>query len=299
MTKNIQPKLRKRHIAVALSGGVDSSMAAFLLKQAGHQVTAIFMNNWEVDSDNPSCTASQDIRDAQAVADYLGIPLQIANFKHQYWDQVFQYCLDEFVAGRTPNPDIWCNKYIKFKALMDYALNLGAEYLATGHYARITGSSNQWELIKGVDCNKDQTYFLHLLNQAQLSKTLFPIGEYHKNQVRAIAKEVGLLTHEKKDSTGICFIGKRKFRAFLKEFLLTQPGHIQTTDGETIGKHEGLMFYTIGQRKGLYIGGQQGRASSPWYVLAKKIASNILIVGQGHDHPDLYTHALTCTQVSA
>jgi tRNA-specific 2-thiouridylase len=287
----------KRQIAVGLSGGVDSAMAALTLKNQGHEVIGVYMQNWAVENDDPFCSAQQDLSDAKAVADHIGIEFHIVNFAKNYWDNVFQYCLDEFAAGRTPNPDVWCNREIKFKALLDYALSLGADYLATGHYVRVQQNHTEFALIASKDQSKDQTYFLYLLNQSQLSKSLFPIGDLQKNNLRALAKQAGLINHAKKDSTGICFIGERKFKAFLSEYLLAQPGNMETPEGKVIGKHDGVMFYTLGQRQGLHIGGRKDANEAPWYVLAKDVKRNVLIVGQGHDHPLLFSSQLTCSQL--
>ena len=284
-------------IAVGLSGGVDSSVAAFILKKARYKIFGLFMQNWEIDKENPFCTAEQDLNDAKAISDHIGIPLYTINFSKEYWNNVFQQCLDEFANGRTPNPDVWCNREIKFKSLLEHAKKLGADYLATGHYADLQKENGYFKLLKAHDENKDQTYFLYLLNQYQLAHSLFPISNYRKSDVRAIAKNAGLLTHSKKDSMGICFIGKRKFKKFLNEFLLTQPGNIETPEGKIIGKHQGIMFYTYGQRKGLYIGGRSDSNERPWYVVDKNIKRNVLIVGQGHDHPLLYTKGLACSNV--
>jgi tRNA-uridine 2-sulfurtransferase len=256
-------------------------------------VSGVYMQNWETDNDDPYCHAQQDLSDARAVCDALNIPFQVVNFSKEYWDRVFQYCLDEFAAGRTPNPDIWCNKEIKFKVLLQHALQLG-DALATGHYAQIQQQDNQWQLLRGADGNKDQSYFLYTLGQDELKRSVFPIGKMLKPQVREIAKIAGLLNHSKKDSTGICFIGERRFKTFLSEFFLAQPGVMQTPEGRVMGKHDGLMFYTIGQRQGLFIGGQKNSAETPWYVVGKDIAQNILLVAQGHDHPLLYTNELIC-----
>lgn len=282
------------NIIVGLSGGVDSAVTAFLLKEQGYNVSGCYMQNWEAEKDDPYCNAEQDLTDAKKICDQLNIPLHLVNFSKEYWDNVFQHCLDEFVAGRTPNPDIWCNQYIKFDVFLKHAIELGADYLATGHYAK--NENNQ--LVKAKDLNKDQTYFLYTLNQERLSRALFPLGDLTKPEVREIAKKIGLTNAEKKDSTGICFIGERKFSDFLKDFVLSKPGLIKTPDGKTIGKHDGLMFYTLGQRKGLNIGGIKNTDESPWYVVAKNIASNELIVGQGHNHSLLFSPTLTCEKLN-
>lgn len=287
----------RHRIAVGLSGGVDSTMAALTLKNQGHEVVGVYMQNWAVENDDPHCSAHQDLTDAKMAADQIGIEFHTVNFANDYWHQVFQHCLDEFAAGRTPNPDVWCNREIKFKTLLDYAMSIGADYLATGHYARIENKNGEFFLLTGIDDNKDQSYFLYLLNQAQLSKSLFPIGHLHKNHLRALAKEAGLANHARKDSTGICFIGERKFKAFLREYLLAQPGNMETPEGKTVGNHDGVMFYTLGQRQGLHIGGRKEATEAPWYVLAKDVKRNVLIVGQGHDHPLLFSSELTCSQL--
>ncbi len=284
-----------KKVVVGLSGGVDSAVSAFLLKEQGYDVTGIFMQNWE--QDDPYCHAEQDLADAYAVCQQLQIPFETINFSREYWNNVFQYCLDEFNAGRTPNPDIWCNKEIKFKVFLQHALALGADYLATGHYAQIQKVGTHYQMHKGIDTNKDQTYFLYTLGQHALAHALFPIGHIEKPQVRAIAAKAGLINAKKKDSTGICFIGERKFKDFLSEFLLAQPGPMQTPAGELIGQHDGLMFYTLGQRKGLNIGGRKDAGDTAWYVVAKDIPNNTLIVAQGHDHPLLYSQGLVCEQL--
>lgn len=282
----------RKHIVVGISGGVDSSVSAALLKQAGHEVTGVFMKNWEGDDDE-HCPAAQDLADAEMVCEQLGIPLQLVNFSNEYWERVFSFFLDEYRAGRTPNPDILCNKEIKFKAFLDYAKQLGADCIATGHYARRSESNTHTQLLKGLDHNKDQSYFLHALNSEALAQTVFPVGDLEKTRVRAIATELGLKTHNKKDSTGICFIGERKFKTFLNEYLPAQPGDIVTETGLTIGRHDGLMFYTIGQRQGLQIGGLKGQSELPWYVAEKDLARNRLIVVQGENHPALFKPSLT------
>lgn len=274
-----------------MSGGVDSSVSALLLKQQGYEVEGLFMKNWEEDDTETYCSASQDIADAQKVCDTLGIHLHKVNFAAEYWDRVFEHFLSEYQAGRTPNPDILCNKEIKFKAFLDYALSLGADHIATGHYARL---SDHTELLTGADKNKDQSYFLYALSQAQLRPALFPIGDLEKSEVRRIAQQAGLATYAKKDSTGICFIGERRFKDFLQQYLPAQPGTIETEDGKIIGTHQGLMYYTIGQRKGIGLGGMKGSDEKAWFVLKKDMIQNTLIVGQGHDHPGLYQQTLSC-----
>ena len=278
---------------VGLSGGVDSAVTALLLKEQGYDVSGCYMQNWVAEKDDPYCSAEQDLTDAKKVCDHLQIPFHLVNFSKEYWDTVFQYCLDEFVAGRTPNPDIWCNQFIKFDVFLKHALSLGADFLATGHYVR----KNNNQLLKATDLNKDQSYFLYTLNQEKLSHALFPLGELTKPVVREIARKSGLLNANKKDSTGICFIGERKFKTFLQDFILGKPGIIKTPEGKTIGKHDGLMFYTLGQRKGLNIGGIKNTAEAAWYVVDKDIANNILIVSQGHDHPLLFSSELYCEKL--
>lgn len=282
---------------VGLSGGVDSSVTALLLKEQGHQVEAAFMKNWEEEEVNGFCPASIDFADAQAVCDKLQIELHSINFSQEYWAQVFRYFLDEYRAGRTPNPDILCNKEIKFKVFLQYAKQRGAELLATGHYAQVRQQAGHYQLLKGLDPQKDQSYFLHALNQEQLSHSLFPVGHLTKPEVRALAKKAGLPTHTKKDSVGICFIGERKFKAFLNEYLPAQPGPIETDSGEVLGQHDGLMFYTLGQRQGLKIGGQKDKEEAPWYVIAKDLARNTLVVAQGQQHPKLYTKTLFVKEI--
>lgn len=281
-----------------MSGGVDSSVTALLLLEQGYQITGLFMKNWDEDDGTKDCTAIADFADAQQVCDTLGIELKTVNFATEYWDEVFEVCLAEFKAGRTPNPDILCNKRIKFKAFLDYAIeNLGADFIATGHYARIIKQKSGYFLLKGLDQNKEQSYFLYTLKQKALSKTLFPIGHLHKTEIRERAKKAGFDNYKKKDSTGICFIGERKFSQFLQRFLPTQPGEIQTTDGRTIAKHQGLMYYTLGQRQGLGIGGVKNTPDEPWYVLDKDLDNNILMVGQGHDHPLILHNTLEASQL--
>ncbi|WP_088328789.1 tRNA 2-thiouridine(34) synthase MnmA [Lacimicrobium sp. SS2-24] len=285
-------------VIVGMSGGVDSSVSAYLLKEQGYQVEGLFMKNWEEDDNDEYCAAAEDLKDAQAVADKLGIPLRSINFAAEYWDQVFEYFLAEYRAGRTPNPDIMCNKEIKFKAFLDFATeDLGADYIATGHYVRRVKRDGHWQLQRGLDDNKDQSYFLYTLKEHQLAQTLFPVGELEKPRVREIAAEQGLITHDKKDSTGICFIGERKFKDFLSQYLPAQPGIIETAEGEQIGEHEGLMYHTLGQRKGLHIGGLKDHGDEPWYVVDKDVERNVLIVGQGDDHPRLYSTGLIAKQL--
>ena len=280
-----------------MSGGVDSSVSALLLQQQGYQVEGLFMKNWEEDDGTEYCTAMDDLADAQAVCDKLGIKLHKANFAAEYWDNVFEYFLNEYRNGRTPNPDILCNKEIKFKAFLDYAVTLGADYIAMGHYCRHIEKDGRHYLVKGVDNNKDQTYFLHAVGEEQIARTLFPVGELEKPEVRRIAEEHGLVTADKKDSTGICFIGERRFRDFLKQYLPAQPGKIETTEDEVIGKHSGLMYHTIGQRQGLGIGGLKNAGEQPWYVVEKDLERNVLIVGQGNQHPLLFSKALTASSI--
>ncbi len=282
-----------QQIIVGMSGGVDSSVTALLLQQQGLSVSGVFMKNWEDKDPDGTCSAAIDANDAMRVCDKIGIPMDAVNFASEYWDRVFQYFLDEYKSGRTPNPDILCNKEIKFKAFLDYAIQQGADKIATGHYARISEKDGQFKLLKGKDDNKDQSYFLYTLGQAQLSKALFPLGELPKSEVRKIAAEAGFENHAKKDSTGICFIGEREFKTFLNTYLPAQPGEIKTLDDKTIGKHDGLMFHTIGQRKGLKIGGlKEDSSGEPWYVVDKNLARNILLVAQGSDHPALFKQAL-------
>ena len=279
-------------VIVGLSGGVDSSVAALLLREQGYQVEGLFMKNWEEDDGTPYCTARQDCSDAQAVADHLGIRMHTANFAAEYWDRVFEHCLGEYRAGRTPNPDILCNKEIKFRAFLDYARELGAERIATGHYARCARRRGQAALFKGLDRGKDQSYFLYAVGHRELARSLFPVGELNKSEVRERARAAGLRTHDKKDSTGICFIGERRFGDFLRRYLPAQPGEIQTPEGEVLGEHQGLMYHTLGQRQGLGIGGRAQRAEAPWYVAGKVLERNVLIVVQGNEHPALYAERL-------
>ncbi len=299
--------MKKQRIVVGLSGGVDSAVTAHLLKRQGHEVIGIFMKNWEDDDDSEYCSSNIDFVDAAAVADVLGIEIEHVNFAADYKDRVFAEFLREYQAGRTPNPDILCNAEIKFKAFLDHAMRLGAEKIATGHYARVrlNAATGRHELLKGLDASKDQSYFLHRLNQAQLSKTLFPVGELHKTEVRSIADEIALPNAKKKDSTGICFIGERPFREFLNRYISKEPGAIKNAKGQTIGQHIGLSFYTLGQRQGLGIGGLKAKGAqrgggdhAPWFVARKDLESNTLWVVQGHDHPWLQSNRLQALDAS-
>ncbi len=283
----------KRRVVVGMSGGVDSSVTALLLKQQGFEVTGLFMKNWEDDDSDEYCSSRQDLLDAVSVADTIGIPIEAVNFAAEYKERVFAYFLREYQAGRTPNPDILCNSEIKFKAFLDHALQLGADCIATGHYAQVREANGQFQLLKASDTSKDQSYFLHRLNQAQLSHAMFPLGKLLKSEVRAIAEQHGLSNYAKKDSTGICFIGERPFREFLNRYLPTQPGEMRTPDGKIVGQHIGLSFYTIGQRQGLGIGGDKDSTGEPWFVASKDMTHNRLIVVQGHDHPRLLNKRLT------
>ncbi len=294
------PALPLQRIVVGLSGGVDSAVTAWLLKSAGHEVVGIFMKNWDDDDDDEYCSSRQDFLDAASVADVIGIEIEHVNFAAEYKDRVFAEFLREHRAGRTPNPDVLCNAEIKFKAFLDHAVRLGAERIATGHYARVReAEGGRFELLKGLDANKDQSYFLHRLDQGQLARTLFPVGALKKSEVRRIAEEIGLPNAKKKDSTGICFIGERPFREFLNRYLAHTPGPIEDDRGRTIGSHVGLSFYTLGQRKGIGIGGVKergaargGNAHAPWFVARKDLVRNVLQVVQGHDHPWLLANRL-------
>ncbi|PCJ48515.1 MAG: tRNA 2-thiouridine(34) synthase MnmA [Gammaproteobacteria bacterium] len=284
-------------VIIGLSGGVDSAVAAHLLLQQGYQVEGLFMKNWEEDDDTDYCTAAVDLADAEQICEVLGINLRTANFAAEYWDRVFEYFLTEYRAGRTPNPDIICNKEIKFKAFLDYALLLGADFIATGHYAQRVNRGDEALMLRGLDVNKDQTYFLYTLGQKALNHTIFPLGEYEKPRVREIADELGFANSNKKDSTGICFIGERKFADFLERFIAAQPGEILSDQGKVIGNHNGLMFHTLGQRKGLGIGGLQESADDPWYVYGKNLKNNQLLVCQGGDNILLMSDNLRCSQL--
>ena len=305
------PEGEGRRVVVGLSGGVDSSVSAWLLKQRGYEVVGLFMKNWEDDDDDAYCSTRQDLIDATSVADLIGVDIEAVNFAAEYRERVFAEFLREYSAGRTPNPDVLCNAEIKFKAFLDHAIRLGADLIATGHYARIRvtnvaprnaahGSSDARqgdaaqlrELLRGVDPGKDQSYFLHRLSQAQLARAMFPLGHLHKRQVREIAARIGLPNARKKDSTGICFIGERPFREFLLRYLPSRPGPVRTEDGRVVGEHVGLAFYTLGQRKGIGLGGTRGGSGEPWYVARKDLGSNTLYVVQGHDHPWLMSRTL-------
>ena len=299
--------MTKHRVVVGLSGGVDSAVTAYLLKQQGHDVVGIFMKNWEDDDDSEFCSSRQDFLDAASVADVVGIEIEHVNFAAEYKDRVFAEFLREYQSGRTPNPDVLCNAEIKFKAFLDHAMRLGAEKIATGHYARVrqNESTGLFELLKGVDNSKDQSYFLHRLNQTQLSKAMFPVGELCKTEVRRIAEEIGLPNAKKKDSTGICFIGERPFREFLNRYISKEPGWILDDRNRRLGKHVGLSFYTLGQRSGLGIGGVKEKGAArgvgehqPWFVAAKELDTNVLRVVQGHDHPLLLSHRLDADNAS-
>lgn len=279
-------------VIVGLSGGVDSSVSLLLLRQQGYEVEALFMKNWQDDDSGEYCSSAVDLADAQQVCDRLRLPLHQVNFSQEYWQRVFEYFLAEYAAGRTPNPDILCNNEIKFRAFLDYAQALGADKIATGHYAQNVWVDGYWQLQRGLDANKDQSYFLHGLTQAQLAHSLFPVGHLAKPVVRQLAAAAMLPTCAKKDSTGICFIGERRFKDFLQRYLPAKPGLIKGLDGATLGEHHGLMYYTLGQRQGLGVGGQKHASEAPWFVASKDLDNNVLTVVQGHDHPMLFRSSL-------
>lgn len=281
-------------VVVGMSGGVDSSVTAHLLKEQGYNVIGIFMKNWDDTDEDGFCTATEDYEDVIAVANQIGIPYYAVNFEKEYWDKVFTYFLNEYKLGRTPNPDVMCNKEIKFKAFLDHAMRLGADFVATGHYARAVYEDGEHKLLRGVDTNKDQTYFLNQLSQDQIAKAMFPIGHMEKSEVRKIAEEANLATAKKKDSTGICFIGERNFKQFLSQYLPAQPGEMRTLDGKVMGRHDGLMYYTMGQRHGLGIGGD----GEPWFVVGKNLADNVLFVDQGFHNELLYSEGLYASDIS-
>ena len=288
----------KIRVVVGMSGGVDSSVTALLLKEQGYDVVGVFMKNWDDTDENGVCTATEDYKDVAKVANQIGVPYYSVNFEKEYWDRVFEYFLAEYRLGRTPNPDVMCNKEIKFKAFLDYAMQLGADYVATGHYAQIKRDEDGTvHMLRGVDNNKDQTYFLSQLSQEQLAKTMFPLGHMEKSEVREIAKKAKLATAQKKDSTGVCFIGEKNFKEFLGKYLPAQPGKMMTLDGQVKGDHAGLMYYTIGQRQGLGIGGGQGDNSEQWFVVGKELETNTLLVGQGFHHEHLYATSLEASEV--
>lgn len=286
----------KKRVIVGMSGGVDSSVAALLLKEQGYDVMGVFMKNWEEKDEEGLCTATKDYEDVRAVCDHIGIPYYTVNFTREYWDRVFSHFLSEYRRGRTPNPDVLCNKEIKFRAFLDFAVRNGADYMATGHFCGLDKSGGEVKLLRGADDNKDQTYFLHMLTQEQLRPALFPVGGMTKSEVRRIARENGLETAEKKDSTGVCFIGERNFKRFLMQFLPAQPGDMVDPSGAVVGRHDGLMYYTLGQRRGLGIGGRgDGRS---WFVVGKDLQRNRLLVCQGEDDPRLYSNCVFASNVS-
>ena len=290
-------RTRNTRVIVGLSGGVDSAVAALLLKQQGYGVEGLFMDNWEDGEDEAYCTAAQDFQDAHQVCEVLSIPLHKVNFAVEYRERVFRHFLDGYAAGTTPNPDVMCNSEIKFKAFLEHALRLGAAHIATGHYARLAETPTGVKLLKAKDAAKDQSYFLHAVSQAALARSLFPLGESVKTDVRCLARDAGFANHDKKDSTGICFIGERRFTEFLGRYLPAQPGEIQTPEGQVLGRHNGLMYYTLGQRSGIGVGGRRGADESPWYVAEKDLARNVLVAVQGHDHPRLLHAALTASDL--
>ncbi|MEM7540091.1 MAG: tRNA 2-thiouridine(34) synthase MnmA [Pseudomonadota bacterium] len=288
----------KPHVVVAISGGVDSAVACLVLKELGVRCSALFMKNWNEPDDSGQCRWEDDVHDALDVCDKLQIPLNTIDLSEAYWSEVFEDFVAEYRAGRTPNPDVLCNREIKFKAFLDEAKKLGGDLIATGHYARIAQQDDGHQMLKGQDDNKDQTYFLYTLGQAQLAASLFPVGEIEKSKVREIARQAGFENHNKKDSTGICFIGEQNFREFLKNYVAVEAGPVLTEDGRAIGEHDGVAFYTLGQRQGLGIGGVQGAREAPWFVIEKSIADNALVVAQEHEHPRLMSNWLTATQAS-
>ncbi|MFZ3038596.1 MAG: tRNA 2-thiouridine(34) synthase MnmA [Polynucleobacter sp.] len=292
------PASKPSKVVVGMSGGVDSSVAAWMLKQQGYEVIGLFMKNWEDDDSDEYCSARQDWLDVVSVADLIGIDVEAVNFAAEYRERVFAEFLREYAAGRTPNPDVLCNAEIKFKAFLDHAMSLGADAIATGHYARVRHHGGRVQLLKALDASKDQSYFLHRLTQAQLTNVLFPLGEIPKTEVRQIAEQIGLHNARKKDSTGICFIGERPFREFLNRYLPRTPGPIKTPEGKTVGEHMGLAFFTLGQRKGIGLGGSQDGNGDAWYVARKDVANNTLYVAQGHEHPWLLANQLTAIDAS-
>ena len=296
-TMPIHSQSTLERVVVGLSGGVDSAVAALLLQRQGYEIHAAFMKNWEEDDREGYCAAAKDLSDAERVCQVLQIPLERLNFSAEYWDRVFVRFLDELRHGRTPNPDILCNRDIKFETFLEHALTLGAEQIATGHYVRSMRDGGRYRLLKGRDPDKDQSYFLYTLGQQQLASTLFPLGDFTKAEVRRLALEAGLPNHAKQDSTGICFIGERPFRAFLEQYLPPQPGEIRSIEGQLLGTHQGLMYYTLGQRKGLGIGGRRDTSAAPWFVVEKNLEENALILAQGHDHPRLFSRELVATDL--
>ena len=296
--KTSKSPFKPSKVVIGMSGGVDSSVAAWMLKEQGYEVVGLFMKNWEDDDNDEYCSARQDWLDVVSVADSIGIDVEAVNFAAEYRERVFSDFLREYAAGRTPNPDVLCNAEIKFKAFLDHAMSLGADAIATGHYARVRRDGDGVQLLKAVDASKDQSYFLHRLTQSQLEKVLFPLGEIEKTEVRKIAQEIGLHNARKKDSTGICFIGERPFREFLNRYLPRTPGPIKTVEGKTVGEHMGLAFFTLGQRKGIGLGGSQDGTGDAWYVARKDVVNNTLYVAQGHEHPWLLTNALSAMDAS-
>ena len=284
-------------VIVGVSGGVDSSVTALLLKQQDYEVEALFMKNWEEKDAAGSCMWEADVEDAMQVCEKLDIPLNTVDLSEEYWQGVFSHFVEEYRNGRTPNPDVLCNQEIKFSAFLQHALELGADIIATGHYAQIAKHNDEYQLLKGLDQNKDQSYFLCRLGQQQLARSLFPVGGLEKQKVRELAREAGLITHDKKDSTGICFVGERPFREFLSHYIPPEPGEIRTLDEKVVGSHEGVWYYTLGQRSGLGVGGVAGASEEPWYVIRKDIHNNVLYIGQGHDHPELLSTALTASDM--